>query len=277
MENADESGGDPSEPNKNAANPAKGDGHTTSPYHRQIAAYYYRCAKNLLTRFIRRPIGNTVRCLDNHAGLVTGVATVAVAFLTYYVAHYTAEQGSITDRQLGEMKTASKQTGEIISLSRDSEYRSLRAYVGLPISKPGDLPFTTVKTMQVGRKIVVWSTMENYGQTPAYNVRASMAVKVADNSISNGLPFLNEGTGHPYPPFTIWPHDLIYPSKESVLEFTNDQQQGMVDGRYLIFFFGRIEYEDTFKINHWTNFCIYFGRRSEEGTACPINNDTDRD
>jgi hypothetical protein len=49
---------------------------------------------------IRRSVTTAVTWLDGHNGLLTALATVAIAALTYFVASSASEQGKTTSKQL---------------------------------------------------------------------------------------------------------------------------------------------------------------------------------
>jgi len=53
---------------------------------------------------VGRGLAASLRWIDNHNGLLTAAATVAIAVLTYYVVQFTSEQGKITNRQLAVME-----------------------------------------------------------------------------------------------------------------------------------------------------------------------------
>jgi hypothetical protein len=53
---------------------------------------------------VGRGLAAPLRWIDNHNGLLTAAATVAIAVLTYYVVQFTSEQGKITNRQLAVME-----------------------------------------------------------------------------------------------------------------------------------------------------------------------------
>jgi hypothetical protein len=53
---------------------------------------------------VGRGFAASLRWIDNHNGLLTAAATVAIAVLTYYVVQFTSEQGKITNRQLAVME-----------------------------------------------------------------------------------------------------------------------------------------------------------------------------
>jgi len=53
---------------------------------------------------VGRGLAVSLRWIDNHNGLLTAAATVAIAVLTYYVVQFTSEQGKITNRQLAVME-----------------------------------------------------------------------------------------------------------------------------------------------------------------------------
>jgi hypothetical protein len=68
----------------------------------QTAAFTY--AKQAFEKVVSLPWRRFLNCLQTYNGLLTALATVAMAVLTYFLAYYAFEQGRITDKQLSVMQ-----------------------------------------------------------------------------------------------------------------------------------------------------------------------------
>ena len=122
-----------------------------APQKPEIAGGYVERAKYLGRHFICSPLRITVGWLDRHDGLLTALATGAIAVLTLSLAHDSARQAKISNRQLEAMQ------GQLDAMKSDQ-----RPWIGLL----GIDPLQDANAVMV--KIV------NGGKSPALNVRASI-------------------------------------------------------------------------------------------------------
>jgi len=147
------------------------------------------------------------------------------------------------------------------NISKDTAHRQLRAYL-IP-----NTPKLTVRPASIfqflkGKRLPAIYTIRNNGQTPAYDVRDVVHVKVlrrenrpeviADTVRNFYHPVYGANTEH---------KRIVHSGKNS---FTTDFFR-KENGRYIfksdtlsIYVWGRIEYTDIFKNNHWTEFCYEF-------------------
>lgn len=130
-------------------------------------------------------------------------------------------------------------TRNLVKEARRTAQHQLRAYVSLA----ADLP---VSINSKGASFIVRS--QNYGQTPANNVRVSIeTIIVSKNSKINW-----EGRGN-----HIAPRSVIHPTQVKYFIFNPaviSEIEGFHAGTHDLYLFGKMSYNDVFKKEWYTNF-----------------------
>jgi hypothetical protein len=153
-----------------------------------------------------------------------------------------------TTKQIAdEAKTASdaalKASTDVTNLAAITARRELRAYLGI------DAGAATVR----GSNIEFWVNVRNRGQTPAYDVSRIAIADIRDPGDPNfSLP--SPGGGR----WVIVPGAFWTP--RSFLRLDEVEAAGFDDSQET-FFWGRIEYTDTFGDAHWMTFRYGLGVR----------------
>jgi hypothetical protein len=75
-----------------------------APERQSIAKANKQQSEGLFCKWVLHPLAFAIRWLDEHGGAVTAAATVAIACLTYYLAHDSRRQADSANGQLGVMK-----------------------------------------------------------------------------------------------------------------------------------------------------------------------------
>lgn len=110
--------------------------------------------------------------------------TSALVRWTAALAIATAVGGTFLYAQYRELHQASIDTGRLVRTARDTERRQLRAYIGI---LDGELRCTSCEQIRTGAlkapapgyrdSDMVWLTVQNGGQTPAYDVAVYLFTK----------------------------------------------------------------------------------------------------
>jgi hypothetical protein len=224
------------------------------------------------------------------AGIITGVAVVIVGILAacIYANQLGVMQGQLDQmsRQFPEIQksaTAAKSAAD----TADAEFKiSARAWVTANLSNPGGV--------QDGRPIVTIVDFTNTGKSPAVKVRTCQVSKIVDarkrsldincpvKRISPGFQVVlannatlrtaNAVDGDTVPPLTS--DGFLTPPLHDDLR----------KGKRVAITYGFVEYDDIFKIHHWTKFCYFLmimppapGGMSETNnwSVCDVGNDID--
>jgi hypothetical protein len=138
---------------------------------------------------------------------------------------------------------------------RKSSERQLRAYV-LPESA-GIYDGTTVTPPQQGRANIPGIAMliKNSGQTPAYNVISwlQLAVVAVRDEYMLTVPPLTQNF-----PNTLGANGTFSKALWFDRQLTAGEIADIVSGVKAIYVYGRIEYRDTFKKKHFSNFRLHY-------------------
>jgi hypothetical protein len=121
-----------------------------SQHYAAAAKEKYEVARQYVWKALQtvgRGLAASLRWIDTHNGLLTAAATVAIAFLTYYVARFTYEQGQITNRQLAVMEA------------------DQRPWIATTIE-----PAESLAIGPDSARLKFKYSLENTGRTPAFNV-----------------------------------------------------------------------------------------------------------
>jgi hypothetical protein len=131
----------------------------------------------------------------------------------------------------------------------DTAKRQLRAYIsvdGATVSRFGD-------TVVPPEAHVIF---KNSGQTPAYEVRGWIAIKMAEFPF-NGT-FEEFGTLQPFSS-VIGSGGSVHGIGATKRSLSNDENKSVNDGTGAIFVWGELTYQDAFKAPHYTRFRMFFG------------------
>jgi hypothetical protein len=118
VNNAADSGNGGPKPNGEPQQAAAVHHDTHTPQQPHVSHHDIDHPGNFAEKWLIRPIGGAVSWLDGHNGLVTALATVAVAVLTYFVAVYASGQLRIFGAQLNEMQSTGRQTDSLIEANQ---------------------------------------------------------------------------------------------------------------------------------------------------------------
>jgi hypothetical protein len=179
--------------------------------------------------------------IDKIDGAITALATFAIAFFTLTLWRSSEKMWLTTQRALEH----SELTAE----------RQLRAYVHV----------CTVNASPVGSLINYYLEVRNFGQTPAYEVKLSFVIKLAD---------LPEKAGELVPPETPNISQAVLPPQVSIHDnFTPAQQLSpnqvlkIQSDKAAIFVAGQITYRDIFGKDRLTEFRYYLSKMTGEQTS----------
>lgn len=132
----------------------------------EIAAYYIGKAAQPIWRFCVRGFQSITRCggtavkwIDAHNGVFTAAATLAIAVLTYFLAHYAYQQGITFTRQLNVMQ------GQL-----DEMQAARRPWLTVETSIEGPLIFDPAPNVPI--KV----TLKNVGPSPAMEAWPDIAL-----------------------------------------------------------------------------------------------------
>ena len=163
-----------------------------------------------------------------------------------------------------ETHRAANSAEEIVTVTRESAERQLRAYVHFS-------EFTLVNTVTLGARAAAETSFQNCGQTPAKITRVVYAAGVApddeegwDVSQANGTRDNSLGPGN---------RDTLLVSTRTL----NARAVSDVNsGAELLYFFGRVDYQDAFGRNWYTRFRYIWAQNplgKEVLFRCPEGND----
>lgn len=146
-------------------------------------------------------------------------------------------------------------------ISKDTAHRQLRAYL-IPNTPELTVPQESLFVYIEEGRLPVKYAIRNNGQTPAYDVRDAVNVRtlrrgdrpviIADTVRNFYHPVYGANTEH---------KRIIHSGKNSFTAdyfFLKNGKLIFEAGIFDIYVWGRIEYTDTFKDSHWTEFCYEF-------------------
>jgi hypothetical protein len=138
-----------------------------------------------------------------------------------------------------------------LAVSRDTEQRQLRAYVGITdVEIPDGFFEDKIPTLNV--------SLKNFGLTPAYNVKMSFATNFGSFPDPGDLPA-------PQPTNATWvfnPSDVSSAPFDLPMPLTAADIAGMQNMSRPLYFYGRITYDDAFNRPHFANFRYAFGGKN---------------
>jgi hypothetical protein len=178
MEEGAGAGSKSTQPGQNAEPTTGQDQGAPSPQKPKITAAYLQQAANIGWRLVGRLIQTAVHWLDAHDGLLTALATVAIATLTFFLAHDSSQQAAISNKQLSVMQ------GQLDEMRAEQ-----RPWISVTPDLEGPITYDTE-----GAHFRVLFTMKNTGHLPATDIRMrtkddlmTFGEKYATSSVLNGL------------------------------------------------------------------------------------------
>ncbi|MCH8956388.1 hypothetical protein IIA28_13880 [candidate division KSB1 bacterium] len=172
------------------------------------------------------------------------------------------------------------QSVEQTQTSKDISHRQLRAY--LVIIEPQLKVDPQFFFRNINKRVEMSYIVKNSGQTPAYDVRDSVNIKIWPREAKpQTMPESVKDFNYPvYGPNTqntrkIHSGDSNILTQRYFIPNTNTFDTV----NYGIYFWGRIEYSDIFNKTHFTNFCyeFIFDEPIDEFRTYETCNDADRD
>jgi hypothetical protein len=153
------------------------------PHQQKKAAKYYQRAKRLIWWLIGRPIVWTAKALDPYSVLLTALATIALAILTYFLAVYANDLGQISGKQLDAMREQQRvMQGQLDEMQIDQ-----RPWISITseIRRNGVVRYEW--NGQQGISTSETFTLRNYGHSPARNVTIKLDIIPRPNNFNTNL------------------------------------------------------------------------------------------
>ncbi len=161
--------------------------------------------------------------------------------------------------------------------SKDVESKQLRAWAGIKTVLPPD-------PIKIGSTLKATVVLTNAGQTPALNFKNLVSIKVLKAGIQILDPKYRIDSTTQNSLSTFLPGNVMYATTLPVESINSNQGAGLlskedlddiVSGRFIVYVFGRITYDDIFSFHHFTNFCMYLKRDLINFTSCDTYNEMD--
>ncbi len=200
--------------------------------------------------------------------VIMAIATLAIAGATIFYTYYSHKQWKVMTETLNQSRAALDATIENFRLDQ-------RAWVG-PIHVI--LPEYVANGKQVyikeGQPMKIGVFVANSGKTPALKVKNNFAtrfLKAGDEFDPNDhikKPSIQASSVlQPGMNFSLKPLPEGNSSKSDVDDLTS--------GRYILYMFGLITYEDIFGRPHTSKFCLSLSPDLQTFTSCSIYNEAD--
>jgi len=180
-----------------------------------------------------------------------------------------------------------------LAIARDTEKRQLRAYVFLEAISIGnvfgDPPRVDSATglPQKGPWIyrpkhgpIVEATIKNSGQTPAYDMVCAGNLVLREYPPGIG-PFPHEAIRPPTSKSTLPANGVATQTATMKRPLKKEEFEGLVSGKYAIYYCGTIFYKDVFKENrrtrfrHFYNYSVVSAGIPDRFTSCEEGNEAD--
>lgn len=177
------------------------------------------------------------------------------------------------------VETAKGIAKKSLNATIDNFHLEQRAWVGVINVSEGQHTEGGKKVyIKEGGKLTGNLVLNNSGKTPAQNVKSIVGVSCLESSAEFRPIYKKDATKNgptittiqpgatqaaPFPPFPI---DKIA-SKADI--------ENIVSGNYIIYVFGKISYQDIFRNQHTTTYCMFLDRDLTTLHDCNINNEAD--
>jgi hypothetical protein len=186
-------------------------------------------------------------------------ATIALGLFTAVLAYIGFQQICISEKSFKDQSTTNREMVDRmdsqISVSRDEERKSLRAYLTIEGLWPSSF---TLK-----RDAIEWKTV-NSGHTPAYSVITLFNDTIREfplrGNIKRYYP-INPSAGSTI----IGPGEtpITGIDRDTLKKFTHSDSIGFRNGTITRYIYGEVRYVDAFDSAHVTRFQAYLGRDGE--------------
>jgi hypothetical protein len=216
-----------------------------------------------------------VECFALAVGIIVAVANIELWIVTAKSVEISAAAAEAAKRGAIASESQVKATQESIQATVNSFQLDQRAWLGA--NKIG-----LVDSIDLGSTIKGLIELTNTGKTPAKKVRTLGAIEVLAKGV---VPIPKYQVDHtdqtsysviqPGMSMTITTPAIKGASGE---EFGTTNQTDLDDlksGRFIIYIFGEITYEDVFGRPHITKFCGFVNRNLQTVRACQTYNDAD--
>jgi hypothetical protein len=206
--------------------------------------------------------------LDAHNGMITAMATIAIAWFTLSLRQATDRLWDAGERQLkllGDSSAAqsrdmqasiaaAKQSADAAQTAAENVPKTERAYLFLDLNIKSDVEgIFNLFPDQSERRAEIGFRFRNHGRTPA--IVESLSVMGQYWAIEGGVPSMARTRLIPIQPGLVVSSD---PTGDYTFKFnvTKDQyKQVFPVGRGYIMFWGKITYLDVFQNRHETGWC----------------------
>lgn len=154
----------------------------------------------------------------------------------------------------------------------DTAKRQLRPYL-FPATGGNEQNRSHLEQFKADEAIYAVTAFENSGQTPVYDFRVFMDIKVLSLPLGNDEDLrAKQRESHQI----IGPHGFAFFRLKSDNKVTAPELDAVEKGQKAIYVYGRIEYEDGFRSSHWTDFCLWYANLHDGAGQCGRHNDGDR-
>lgn len=145
------------------------------------------------------------------------------------------------------------------AVTRDTEHRQLRAYVGL-------IPLDGTPE-NIGRFAI-----KNYGSTPARNIQVFGDTRVLQGPLPEPKLLELVDGANSKSPFS----QVVFPQDQVPFEFGPDSKIETIKVQWGgnatmgLYTFGKISYDDVFGKEHKTSFCIFYNHNQTRANRCVV-------
>jgi hypothetical protein len=166
-------------------------------------------------------------------------------------------------------------TGWYAITAKDSERRSLRAYLSLSDPPATNALANRLEVFAEDQNLKARQYLLNAGQTPAYGIKIDAGVVVAPAPLPESYVFPDRdnspaGVLSPRQPLTV------LPSSDKPL--THDEFSSVKAGTSAVYVYGGASYQDVWGYPHYLKFCVWYRNPNDtSSTFCQGRNDADRD
>ena len=169
------------------------------------------------------------------------------------------------------VKAAERQSKSTLDAARDMSRTDQRAWMDMIINAP--------PTFQEDRPFSASAEMKNLGKTPAKNIKFGYlfeGVLPSANPVFDDkrLGFVNSGMLPPQGPATL-PIEITPGKPDELLGI--GRFEAIRDGKIVVYYWGRINYDDVFGYPHWLQFCYIYNVPHRRFDLTSIHNDIDKE
>jgi hypothetical protein len=164
---------------------------------------------------------------------------------------------------------AAKAAKDSVAFARENARLDQRAWVGV-IRVEGGAP-------QVDQ---IWKTnvsIKNDGRTPAKQLKVVMLRKTVEAGKSPDFTEEDRVSKEIHELLLLPPTEgfVISGDSKDLKKVGKESLESINSGKYIVFLFGTVTYNDVFNCSHWTKFCYKLDAASGEFSLCENHNDAD--